>query len=115
MQSHIDIFGLGLVLTIIVAIWLYGAYMHKHSNTTYPDEMLIMPKFICILFGNFGADRRLHYPTIFAQLIFLIFGIIYSLFELGWITRRQENDGLFWLVVVFSLIAIGITVLRRKR
>lgn len=115
MQSHIDVFGLGLVATIVVVIWLYGAHMHKHGNTTFPDEMIGAPRFLCVLFGNFKANRSLHYPTIFAQSLFLIFGILYFLFELGYISRAQENDGLFWLVVVFSLMAIGISVLRRKK
>lgn len=115
MQSHIDVIGLGLVGTIVVVIWLLGAYMHNQGNTTFPDEMIRVPGFLCVFFGNFRENRCLHYPTMFAQLLFLMFGIIYSLFELGYISHQQENDGLFWLIIIFSLLAIGITILRRRK
>lgn len=115
LQTQIDVFGILLITTVVITIWLYGAYMHKHGNSTFSSEMILLPKFICIVFGNLTQSRKLHYPSMFAQLLFLIIGIIYSLYEVGSISRKQVNDGLSYVVVIFLLIALGITVLRRNK
>jgi hypothetical protein len=103
-----------LIIVIVILGWSSGVFIHRRKHQPI-KELIKLPRVISLLFGSNEIEGYVNTKSFFLQILFLAFGINWSLYNFSVITLQKA---IFYFVIASGILAamsISVSIYRNHK
>lgn len=106
-----DLFGMFFLGFIGILLWLLSKSLHNDYRE--PDRRIYMPRVFHLILGKPGLDGTHNLSGIYGQAITALMVIVFTLFNLGRITRSDAIDILIIGAIIFIVFMEIVRIIQK--